>query len=100
MFKEVRLIYNTIMTKYFLYILKCHDQTLYTGITSDLERRIDEHNFSSLGAKYTRARRPVKLVYSKKFVSRSLANQEECRIKKLSRLKKIEMIRLNRTFKS
>jgi putative endonuclease len=87
------------MIKYFLYIIRCHDQTLYTGITTDLERRIDEHNFSSLGARYTRARRPVKLVYFKKFNSRSLATQEEFRIKKLSRLKKIEMIKLNKPSK-
>ncbi len=87
------------MVKYFLYILRCHDQTLYTGITTDLVRRIDEHNLSSLGARYTKARRPVKLVYSREFNSRSLAMKEECRIKKLSRLEKIEMIRLNRLFK-
>ena len=80
------------MIKYFLYILKCHDLTLYTGITTDLNRRINEHNFSALGARYTRGRRPVKLVYSKKFNSRSLATKEECRIKKLSRLEKIKMI--------
>ena len=80
------------MIKYFLYILKCHDLTLYTGITTDLNRRINEHNFSALGARFTRGRRPVKLVYSKKFNSRSLATKEECRIKKLSRLEKIKMI--------
>ena len=47
---------------YFVYILECADGTLYTGITTDLERRLDEHNNSSKGAKYTRARRPVVLV--------------------------------------
>ena len=50
---------------YYLYILKCSDGTLYTGITVDLKRRVGEHNTSKLGAKYTRSRRPVKLVYSK-----------------------------------
>lgn len=88
------------MVKYFLYILKCHDQTLYTGITTDLDRRINEHNHSAHGARYTRGRRPVKLIYSKKFASRSLATKEECRIKKLTRSEKIGMIRLNKLLKS
>jgi len=80
------------MLKYYLYILKCHDSTLYTGITTDLERRIKEHNFSDLGARYTHVRRPVKLVYYKKFANRSLASKEEYRIKKLTRPKKLELI--------
>ena len=78
---------------YYLYILKCVDGTLYTGIAVDLERRIKEHNFSELGAKYTRSRRPVKLVYSKKFHNRSTASKEEIRVKSLSRKEKLEMIR-------
>lgn len=77
---------------YYLYILKCADKTLYTGITVDLERRVKEHNDSKLGAKYTRARRPVKLVYSKKFRSRSTAAKEEARVKKLSRNDKLKFI--------
>ncbi len=77
---------------YYLYILKCADETLYTGITVDLERRVNEHNLSKLGAKYTRIRRPVKLVYSKKFRNRSLASKAENRVKKLSRDKKLELI--------
>ena len=78
---------------YHLYILKCADKTLYTGITVDLDRRIEEHNDSKLGAKYTRARRPVKLVYSKKFRNRSSASKEESRIKNLSREEKLELIK-------
>jgi putative endonuclease len=78
---------------YHLYILECADKTLYTGITVDLERRIKEHNFSELGAKYTRARRPVKIVYSKKFRNRSSASKEENRIKKLSREEKLKLIK-------
>jgi len=78
---------------YHLYILKCADKTLYTGITVDLERRINEHNDTKLGAKYTRARKPVKLVYSKKFRNRSLASKEENRIKNLSRQEKLELIK-------
>ena len=78
---------------YFLYILKCSDQTFYTGITTNIERRIKEHNNSKLGAKYTKVRRPVKLVYSKEFENRSFASIEEARIKKLSRVQKIEFIK-------
>jgi len=78
---------------YYLYILKCADETLYTGITVDLERRVKEHNDSKLGAKYTRARRPVKLVYSQKFRSRSTASQAENKMKKMTRPKKLALIK-------
>lgn len=78
---------------YQLYILKCADKTLYTGIAVDLNRRIEEHNHSKLGAKYTHSRRPVKLVYSKKFRNRSKAQTEESRIKHLSRKEKLELVR-------
>jgi len=77
---------------YYLYILKCADKTLYTGITTDLKRRITEHNSKKLGAKYTFSRRPVKMVYFKKFKNRSNASKEESRIKKLKRDKKLELI--------
>jgi putative endonuclease len=80
---------------YHLYILKCADDTLYTGITVDLARRVGEHNSSKLGAKYTRSRRPVELVYSKKFSNRSLASKAENRIKKLSRGEKESIIKKN-----
>ena len=78
---------------YYLYILKCADKTLYTGITTDLERRIFEHNENKLGAKYTASRRPVKMVYSKIFKNRTNASREESRIKRLTRKKKIELIK-------
>lgn len=78
---------------YFLYILKCADGTLYTGITTDLDRRVREHNSSKLGARYTAVRRPVKLVYSKKFKNRSAASVEEARIKKLSRAAKCDLVK-------
>ncbi len=77
---------------YFVYILQCVDGSLYTGITTDLDRRIKEHNDSKLGAKYTKVRRPVKLVYSKEFIDRSQASKEESRIKKLSRQQKIDLL--------
>jgi len=76
---------------YFLYILQCADDTLYTGITTDLDRRLKEHNNSKLGAKYTKVRRPVKLVYSQQFTDRSEASKEEIRIKKLSRQQKLSL---------
>jgi putative endonuclease len=77
---------------WFVYIVKCKDGTLYTGITNDLERRIGEHNSSELGAKYTRARRPVELVYQFSCPNRSTALKEERRIKKMGRGEKLELI--------
>ena len=76
-----------------VYILKCSDGTFYTGVTTDLKRRVAEHNSSALGAKYTSGRRPVKLVYAKKFKNRSSASSEEARIKNLTRLQKLELIK-------
>jgi len=76
---------------YFTYIVECSDSTLYTGITTDLERRLDEHNNSAKGAKYTRVRRPVKLVYSEECEDRSSASKREYAIKKLSRVKKLAL---------
>lgn len=78
---------------YYLYLLECADKTLYTGITTDLDRRLCEHNSSSLGAKYTAARRPVKLVYSQEFADRASASKQECLIKNLSRAEKLELIK-------
>ncbi len=77
---------------YYIYILKCADKTLYTGITTDLKRRVAEHNGGKLGAKYTASRRPVKMVYSKKFRNRSTASREEARIKKLKRGEKLKLL--------
>lgn len=78
---------------YYLYILKCADESLYTGITTDLKRRVDEHNTSDLGAKYTSGRRPVTLIYSKKFKNRSLASIAEATMKKLSKEEKLKLIK-------
>ena len=75
-----------------VYIIQCKDKTFYTGITTDLERRIEEHNSSVLGAKYTRGRRPVKLVYSRMHKDRPNVLKEEIRIKKLSRVEKLKII--------
>lgn len=77
---------------YYLYIIECADKTLYTGITTNLNRRVEEHNFSPKGSKYVMARRPANLVFSKKFEDRSSASKEEARIKKLPREEKLGII--------
>jgi len=85
---------------YFLYILRCADKTLYTGITTDLKRRVIEHNGSKLGARYTSARRPVELVFYKEFKDRSSASVEEARIKKFKKSDKLELINIFKKSKS
>ncbi|MBA1421334.1 MAG: GIY-YIG nuclease family protein [Epsilonproteobacteria bacterium] len=78
---------------YYVYIVECADHTLYTGIATELERRIEEHNGSEKGAKYTRVRRPVKLVHSEKYPDRSTASKREYEIKKkMSRTQKLKLI--------
>ncbi|HID68872.1 MAG TPA: GIY-YIG nuclease family protein [Desulfobacterales bacterium] len=77
---------------WFTYLLRCKDQTLYTGITTDLTQRLHDHNFTAKGAKYTRGRRPVKLVYSEEFPSRATAARREYQIKRLSRKEKEQLI--------
>jgi len=79
---------------YFVYILECSDGSLYTGITKNISKRLDEHNSSPKGAKYTKARRPVKLVYEEPSFDRSTASKREYEIKKLTRLKKLQLITL------
>ena len=82
---------------YIVYILKCNDGTLYTGITKDVQKRLLEHNESDKGAKYTKARRPVKLIYTEEAEDRSSASKREYAIKKLSRVKKLELIKNSQT---
>ena len=77
---------------YFIYLLRCSDESLYTGITTDVQRRLKEHNESERGAKYTKVRRPVHLVYSEEALDRSSASKREYEIKKLPREKKLELI--------
>jgi putative endonuclease len=74
-------------------MLRCSDETLYTGITTDLARRVEEHNGSLKGAKYTRSRRPVALVYSESCKDKSSATVRELEIKKLPRVKKLELLK-------
>ncbi len=77
-----------------VYILSCSDGSLYTGITTDVERRIQQHNnkSSSSGAKFTRARQPVTLVYQEDAASRSIATKREMQIKSLTRKQKLALI--------
>ncbi len=78
---------------YYVYIVRCADETLYTGIATELERRIEEHNSSQKGAKYTRVRRPVSLVYQEEFPDRSSASKREYEIKKkMNRSEKLKLI--------
>jgi len=76
-----------------VYIVRCADDSLYTGITRDVMRRISEHNADNgAGASYTRARRPVKLVYQEPAADRSTASRREYQIKQLSRGEKLALI--------
>ncbi len=76
----------------YCYIVKCSDGTLYTGWTTDVGRRVKQHN-TGQGAKYTRIRRPVKLVYAESLPDRAAAQKRELAIKRLPRAKKSALIR-------
>ena len=80
-----------------VYILNCADNTLYTGITTDIKRRVDEHNKNNKGARYTRARRPVELVYQEACESRADASRREYYIKQLKRIEKLKLIKSGTT---
>jgi len=73
-------------------MVRCSDKSLYTGITTDIQRRLAEHNSNRGGAKYTRPRRPVELVYLEGADSRSHASKREHSIKKLTPAKKLQLI--------
>ena len=77
--------------KYYVYLLRCGDGSLYTGYTDDVERRLAVHQ-SGKGAKYTRSRLPVELVYSEELPDKSAALRREAAIKKLTREKKLALI--------
>lgn len=79
------------MKTWFVYILRCGDDTLYTGSTDDISRRLAAHN-SGKGAKYTRGRGPLELVYSEELPSHSEALKREIAIKRLSRPQKLKLI--------
>ena len=77
--------------KYYTYILLTEQNTLYCGYTDDVEKRFQAH-LKGKGAKYTRAHKPIKVVYQKEFPTKSEAMKEEARIKSLSRDEKLKMI--------
>ncbi len=77
---------------YYTYMVKCSDGSLYTGYTNDLDRRVSAHN-SGNGAKYTKSRRPVELVYYEEFDTKEEAMSREWHIKKLSRAQKERLIK-------
>jgi putative endonuclease len=80
---------------WYVYVLRCADDTLYTGVTTDVARRVTEHNESTKGARYTRARRPVSLIHTESFETRSAACAREAAIKKLSREEKLSLSTLD-----
>ena len=82
------------MPEWFTYVLRCADNSLYTGITTDLDRRLHEHNHKLTGAAYTRARRPVTLVYQESFQTRAEAMKRELEIKNLGKQEKEKLIDL------
>lgn len=80
------------MNEWCVYILLCSDGTFYTGITTEIDRRVAEHNATSKGARYTRARRPVQLVYREVCDSRASAARREWQLRKLSRAEKQQLV--------
>ncbi len=86
------------MKTWFVYILSCADGTLYTGVTTDTVRRTAEHNEANgRGARYTRSRRPVRLVYREPAADRGAASRREVAIKRLSRTEKLALISVSTT---
>lgn len=84
------------LKQWFVYILRCADDSLYTGVTLDLDKRLNQHNgIDKNGAKYTQARRPVQLVYQERSISRSDACKREYAIKSLSKQQKEQLIKLH-----
>ena len=84
---------------HFVYILKCVDKTLYTGYTTDIEKRCAKHN-TGKGAKYTRTRLPVEVVYSEEYDTKTDAMRREYRIKQMTRREKLKLIYGNRPLKT
>ena len=80
-------------SNWFIYIVRCCDGSLYTGIAKDVEKRVEEHNAAKSGAKYTKSRRPVELVYREPVKSRSDATRRELKIKKLNKRQKESLIK-------
>lgn len=77
---------------HYVYILRCSDKTYYTGYTNNLEKRIKQHN-DGKGAKYTKGKRPVKLIYTEEFYDKSVAMKREYQIKQLTRKEKEKLFK-------
>ncbi|MDP7592254.1 MAG: GIY-YIG nuclease family protein [Litorilituus sp.] len=77
---------------WYVYFLRCNDNSLYAGITNNLVRRLHQHNHTKLGAKYTRAKRPVTLVYAETAENKSMASKKEYQLRKLTKEKKEQLI--------
>ena len=85
-------------SSWYVYVVICEDKSLYCGRTTDIKRRVSEHNHTTQAAKYTRSRRPVSLMYSSIPLTRSLAASVEAKFKKLTRKQKKELIESNEYF--
>jgi len=80
------------MKSWFVYMLRCADNSLYTGVTTDVARRVVEHNAEKSVTRYTRARQPVEVVYQECADSRSLACKRESQLKKLKKIEKEALV--------
>ena len=78
---------------WFIYMIKCSDASLYTGVTTDVERRFKEHKESKKGSKYARAKIPLRVVYTETCANRSEAQIREAQIKKLTHKEKVQLIK-------
>lgn len=77
---------------WFVYFLRCNDNSLYAGITTDINRRLHQHNHTKLGAKYTRAKRPVSLAFIETATNKSEASKREYQLRKLSKSQKEHLV--------
>mgnify|MGYP000412741770 CR=1 FL=1 len=78
----------TISKVWYVYFLRCNDNSLYAGITTDIKRRLHQHNNTKLGAKYTRAKRPVTLVFLEESLNKSTASKREYQLRRLTKNQK------------
>lgn len=82
----------TTNNSWYVYFLRCNDNSLYAGITTDITRRLHQHNHTKLGAKYTRAKRPVTLAFIESVVDKSSASKREYQLRKLSKTQKEQLV--------
>ncbi len=82
----------TTNNSWFVYFLRCNDNSLYAGITTNIERRLHQHNHTKLGAKYTRAKRPVTLAFLESATNKSTASKREYQLRKLTKKEKEQLV--------